>query len=122
MNLNEIFANNLKSYIRKAGKTQAQVADAVNVSKGTFSDWTRARALPRMNKIEALAEYFGITKADLLEEKNPETNSYFLNVEVKELAQELYNNPEARALFSASRKLNAKDMRTVKALIDSLIE
>ena len=65
----EIFAQNLKKYLKLSGKTQVEVATAIKVSKGTFCDWTRARAYPRMDKVQALADFFGIKKSDLVEEE-----------------------------------------------------
>ena len=64
----ETFARNLKRYVEQSGKQQKEVAKAVYVSAGTFSDWMRARVYPRMDKIQLLAEYFGISKSDLIDE------------------------------------------------------
>ena len=35
----------------------------------TFSDWVHARTYPRIDKIELMANYFGIEKSDLVEER-----------------------------------------------------
>ena len=64
----EIFSRNLKRYLDKSGKTQKEVAAAVYVSTGTFCDWIKGRAYPRMDKVQLLADYFGIRKSDLVEE------------------------------------------------------
>ena len=66
----EIFARNLKRYIDSSGKTQTEVAAAVGVSRGTVCDWVKCRAYPRMDKIQLLAEYFGVQKSDLVEDMN----------------------------------------------------
>lgn len=66
----EIFSRNLKRYLDKSGKTQKEVAKAVGVSTGTFCDWVKGRAYPRMDKVQLLAEFFGIKKSDLVEDVN----------------------------------------------------
>jgi transcriptional regulator with XRE-family HTH domain len=66
----EIFSRNLKRYLDKSGKTQKEIAKAVGVSTGTFCDWVKGRAYPRMDKVQLLAEYFGIKKSDLVEDVN----------------------------------------------------
>ena len=66
----EIFAKNLNRYLGLSGKTQTEVAKFVNVSKGTFSDWTSGRAYPRMDKVQLLAQYFGIKMSDLVDDVN----------------------------------------------------
>lgn len=70
----EIFAKNLKYYMDKSGKNQKEMAVIAGVSTPTFSDWINAKKYPRIDKIEKLANYFGILKSDLIEEKKPATN------------------------------------------------
>lgn len=121
MSLHETFSRNLRELCDRSGQTHTRIAEEVNVSKATFSDWTRGKSIPRMNKIEALAEYFGCTKADLLEEKT-ESNPYYVETEVKEIVQELFDNPELRVLFSASRKLKKEDIEMVSAMVKRMTE
>ena len=64
----EIFARNLKRYLDSSGKTQKEIADAISVSTGTFCDWIKGRTYPRMDKVQLLADYFGIQKSDLVED------------------------------------------------------
>lgn len=66
----EIFSRNLVRYLENSGKTQKEVAKYVGVSTGTFCDWTKGRSYPRMNKVQLLAEFFGIKKSDLVEDVN----------------------------------------------------
>ena len=66
----EIFSRNLKRYLTNSGKTQREVAAAVGVSTGTFCDWAKGRLYPRMDKVQKLADYFGIKKSDLVEDVN----------------------------------------------------
>lgn len=71
----EVFAKNLMYYVKRSGKDQKVLAEIVGVSPSTFNEWTKAKKYPRIDKIEILANYFGILKSDLIEEKNKETNS-----------------------------------------------
>ena len=66
----EIFSKNLIRYLSESNKTQKEVAIAIGVSAGTFCDWVKGRAYPRMDKVQMLAEYFGIKKSDLVEDVN----------------------------------------------------
>lgn len=65
----EIFARNLKYYIDRSGKTQIEIAEDLNISTSTFNNWAMGNTYPRIDKIEILANYFGIQKSDLIEEK-----------------------------------------------------
>ena len=66
----EIFARNLSKYIAESGKSKREIARDLGVSPSGLCDWTAGRAYPRIDKIQSLAEYFGITKSDLVEEEH----------------------------------------------------
>ena len=70
----EIFAQNLNRYLNRFGVDQKIVAESVGVAPSTFNEWTKGKKYPRIDKIEMLAQYFGILKSDLIEEYN-ESNS-----------------------------------------------
>ena len=70
-----IFAKNLNKYLSLFNKTQKEVADAIGVSPQTFNTWCQGIALPRMGKVQALADYFKINKSDLIDEKNEDPAS-----------------------------------------------
>ena len=65
----EIFARNLKRYMAEANKSQKEMAKIVGVSAPAFNEWLKAKKYPRIDKIEILADYFGILKSDLIEDK-----------------------------------------------------
>ena len=65
----EVFAKNLEKYLNRSGKSQREMADIVGVSSSTFNEWMRAKKYPRIDKIEFMANYFGVLKSDLIEEK-----------------------------------------------------
>lgn len=64
----EIFARNLAHYLERSGRDQKEVAEVVGVAPSTFNEWMKAKKYPRIDKIEILANYFGILKSDLIEE------------------------------------------------------
>lgn len=66
----ETFAKNLSYYLGKHGKEQKEVAEIVGVAPSTFNAWVKGKKYPRMDKVEMLANYFGILKSDLIEEPN----------------------------------------------------
>ena len=65
----DIFAKNLSYYVERSGKTQKEIAEILNVSPASFNNWIKGVKYPRIDKIEMLANYFGILKSDLIEEK-----------------------------------------------------
>ena len=68
----EIFARNLKYYIERCGKDRRELAEIWGFPYSTLSEWLNARKYPRIDRIEIMADYFGIQKSDLIEEQVPE--------------------------------------------------
>lgn len=64
----EIFARNLKLFIRKSGKDRKEITNDLGIPYSTLTDWANARKYPRIEKVEILAEYFGVSKSDLIED------------------------------------------------------
>ena len=63
-----VMANNIKHYMKLQNKTRQDVCEALNIAYTTFADWVNAVTYPRIDKIELMANYFGISKSDLVEE------------------------------------------------------
>lgn len=66
----EIMASNIQYYMDMYQKTRQDMCDALGVKYTTFTDWVKGNSYPRIDKIELMANYFGISKADLVEERN----------------------------------------------------
>jgi transcriptional regulator with XRE-family HTH domain len=105
----EIFSRNLLRFLKLSGKSQIEVAKYVGVSQGTISDWTKGRSYPRMDKVQLLAEYFGVNKSDLVEDV------YIAKETVSEKEQEIielfHKVPEEKREFVLS---------LIRAAIDNL--
>ena len=65
----EIFAKNLLYYMNLNNKTRNDVCRDLEIPYSTFTDWCNANIYPRIDKIQLLANYFGIQKSDLVENK-----------------------------------------------------
>lgn len=64
-----IMSKNLKYYIEKSGKDRRELADTWGFPYSTVTEWINGRKYPRIDRIEIMADYFGILKSDLIEEK-----------------------------------------------------
>lgn len=114
----KVFSKNLKKYMELNGKTQIDLINDLGFNKSAVSTWCNGTRLPRMDKVDALARYFGINRSDLIEEKESNDESYYLNDDAKELAQFMFDNPEYKVLFDASRKVKKEDIEFVKQMLD----
>ena len=78
-----IFAKNLNRMMEENGKTRNDICDALGISYFTITDWVKGKKMPRMDKVEKLANYFGCLKSDLIEEKKQPANGE-LSIKKKE--------------------------------------
>lgn len=65
----QIMARNIKRFMEKKGVTNQQLCDALDFKYTTFMDWIKGVTYPRIGKVEAMANYFGCEKSDLIEDK-----------------------------------------------------
>lgn len=68
----KIMAENIKRHMERKGVTNQQLCEALGFKYTTFLDWINAVTYPRIGKIEAMANYFGIKKSGLVEKQTME--------------------------------------------------
>ena len=65
----EVMAKNINKYMKMNKISRNKMSEALGVSYSTLSDWVNAKTYPRIDKIEMMANYFGVSKSDLVEDK-----------------------------------------------------
>lgn len=118
MDNKSIFASNLKRYMDIKKKSRREVSEAIGVSYYTFTDWVNGKKYPRMDKVEKLADYFGILKSDLIEEKTIQNSPK----EMAELHFEMVMDEDLTDIFMDLKFLDARERKIVKDLAHSLAE
>jgi transcriptional regulator with XRE-family HTH domain len=73
------------------GKTRNDISNALGISYFTITDWVKGKKYPRMDKVEMLANYFGVQKTELIEDQKnkPSPEEMELN-EGEQLLLELF--------------------------------
>ena len=73
-----VFSKNLNKWMEIRKRSRDEIAKALDVPYSTVASWCKGLFYPRIDKIEMLANYLGIKKSDLVEdkEKNPLINVY----------------------------------------------
>lgn len=73
----KVFVRKLAYYMQLNGKNQMDLMRDLDLKSATVSSWCTGKKLPRMDKIQMLADYFNIEKSDLLEEKDNDFLEYY---------------------------------------------
>ena len=110
----KIMANNIKKYMALKGINQTELCNALGFKFMTVSDWVNAKSYPRIDKIEMMANYFGISKSDLVEDREKS--------EEKMLLESYLSDEHLRRLilFAGANIPTAERARYVAAVIQTI--
>lgn len=70
-NLKKLIANNMLTFRKRAGLTQAELAEKINYSDKAVSKWERGDGIPDVTVLCEMAEIFGVTLNDMVSENAP---------------------------------------------------
>lgn len=120
MSHREIFSKNLNRKMKEAGITRTDICDSLGFSYYTVTDWVKGKKMPRMDKIEKLAKYFGCLISDLIEEKTEEQREeQKKNDTLSDIIQKLSEDKELLDAVVKLSKLDAAKQIAVKNVIDA---
>lgn len=113
-----IMAENIQRLMDRKGIDRNKICADLGFKYTTFTDWVKGKTYPRIDKIEMMANYFGVNKSDLVE-KHIE-GGYYTDKEAAEYAEMLRTRPNARLLFSAAKDISKEDMQKAVEYIEFL--
>ena len=67
-NVNSVIAKNLVTLRKKSNLTQLQLAEKLNYSDKAISKWEKGEALPNINVLMALADFYEVKIQDIVYE------------------------------------------------------
>lgn len=111
--IKSIFSGNLKRLMDENLKSRRDLSDALGISYYTITDWVNGKKYPRMDKVEKLADYFGVQKSDLIEDNDAETEKPVMDDGLNEAQISLINF--ARSL---SEDQAALALRVLKSIVE----
>lgn len=112
------FKERLKELRQQRGVSQAVLADRLGMSKSTIGAYETGDITPSLEALNALADFFNVDINYLLGKED--ISMYYLDPEVAQLAQALYDRPEMRVLFDASRNASKEDIEQVASILERL--
>lgn len=115
----EIMAQNIQRLMDNRGIDRIKICTDLGFKYTTFTDWIKGNTYPRIDKIEMMANYFGVSKSDLVE-RYDENKPYYANLEVTQFAQALQNSPYANNLITSITDLSEEEMAETLKYIDYL--
>ena len=118
----EIMSRNLKYYIEKSGKDRRELADIWGFPYSTVSEWINGRKYPRIDRIEVMADYFGILKSDLIEDKDQEERNIKNSDAMADITVKLFENEDFFYMVNFIKDLDEKQFKRVQVALSNLFE
>lgn len=114
-----IMARNLKRLMEERRVSARELSRTLNFPYTTLLSWLKADNYPRIDKIEAMADYFGVLKSDLIEEQLTEEkekdNDIMADIIVRMRTDEEFFN-----LVKSLSKLDAAGVKRYQAVLDAM--
>lgn len=119
----EIMSKNLRYYIEKSGKDRRELADAWGFPYSTVSEWINGKKYPRIDRIEIMADYFGILKSDLIEEKTPEREEVQKKAgTIADTALRMKTDPDFLSIIKMLLVLDKEKLKDVLNLLTAFLK
>lgn len=112
MNLNE----RIVDLCKKNNISQSELERTVGIAKGSVTKWKTQE--PKYSTLEKVAACLGVSTDYLM--YGTESETYYLNDETREIAQEVFENKELRMLFDAARDAEPEDIEAVHNMLLAL--
>lgn len=109
-----------ESLLKKENVTATDVSRETGIPRSAFTDWKKGRSTPKIDKLQKIADYFGVSMEYLSTGKQSE--DYYLNDETAQIAQEIFDDPNLRALFSAARGVKPEQMKLAEQMLKQFKE
>ena len=111
------FPRALSYYMTLQGKKQQDLIQDLKLSSATVSQWVNGKAFPRMDRVEILATYFGVSVIDLLTDpyNKPKPSANPLMI-----AKLLEGSPSLYELFNLTLNLQDEDIKLLICMADRL--
>ncbi len=110
--------------LQKYGVSTYKVSKDTGIAQSVFSSWKNGISTPKQDKMQIIADYFNVSIEYLMTGKEKEGGeTYYLNDETREIAQEIFENPDLKSLFDMSRKMTPERLKAhiefIKKMQDS---
>lgn len=94
----------VKQLCKEKGVSMNTAESEIGLAKGYISKLGKSN--PNMKTLQKIADYFGVTTEFLMSDADlDQSKNYYLNEETAKKAQEMFEDPDMRALFDMKRNM-----------------
>ncbi len=113
------FQNIFKQLRIASNLTQIELSKKINISRSTIGMYETGAREPDFETLEKIADFFNVDIDYLLGRTDKTTllpesaGRYYTNHKTAEVAQEIFENKELRALFDVQRDMDPDDLKAL---------
>lgn len=116
-----IMSGNLKRLMAEKNVSAKEMSRVLDFPYTTLLSWLKADNYPRIDKIEAMADYFGVMKSELIEEKLTEEKEKDNDI-TADIIVRMRTDDEFCSLVKSIYQLDAASIKRYKAVLSALNE
>lgn len=110
----ELSLSKLQEIRKSKNLTYKKIAELTGISKSTITKiFCGFNKNPTLSHLKMIAQIFECSLDDFFEWEKEPVSPYYLDRKTGEIAQEIFESPDLRILFDASRKLTPEEMQIV---------
>lgn len=99
---------------QERGVTPYRVSEATGIKTSSLSGWKAGRFKPKQEKLQKIADYFGVSVEYLRTGEEPE--GYYINPEAADMAQQIFENKDLRLLFDVAKDVTPEQLKLLHDL------
>lgn len=107
--------NTIKTLCDRRGIAVTALEKELGFGRGAIGKMKNSH--PSAQRIQKVADYFGVSVDYLM---GVESDGYYIDPDTAELAQEIFENSELRALFDVARDISKADMEALYSVAIAL--
>lgn len=104
---------NIYNLLVEKGKTQRDAANEMGISYSALSAWITGKRIPRMDNVDAMCDYFGCSRAKIIEGKDPDPQYTLSDGAVIEI--------KPTGFYAKYCRLSVHDQQVVESLVETLL-
>ena len=104
--------------LQMKGVSTYRVAKETGINQQTFSKWKNGISTPKTDKLQKIADYFGVS-IDYLSGNDTKTTDE--DIELQNYLEELRKRPEMKMLFSLTKNASKEDVEKAVKIIETML-
>ena len=113
-----MYYENFEKLCRIKGIRPGSISKATGITTATITSWKQGKYTPKLEKLQTIADFFGVPLSVLISGEEPEkvsgaeqpSPSYYLNERTAAIAQQVFDDPSLQLLFDAAKGCTQEDI------------